>query len=82
MPKSARSRPTNSVGKGLKRPTTARPAIVATAPASSKKEMSNGEALVAQEDLSGVDDPIAKAIQDRNKAGGLTAIIKEIDAKK
>ena len=82
MPKSARSRPTTSVGKGLKRPTTARPAIIATTSASSKKETSNKETLTAQEDLSGVNDPIAKSIQDRNKAGGLTAIIKEADAKK
>ena len=82
MPKSARSRPTTSVGKGLKKPTTARPSVVATTPASSKKEQSNKEALPPQEDLSGVDDPIAKSIQDRNKAGGLNAMIKEGDAKK
>ena len=44
--------------------------------------MSNDEALIAREDLSGVDDPIAQSIQDRVKGGGLSSVIKEADAKK
>ena len=51
---STKGTPQRAIGSGLKRPT--------TASASSKKEMNNDEALIAREDLSGVDDPIALSI--------------------
>ena len=37
---------------------------------------------IARENLTGVDDPIAHSIQSRVKAGGLSATVKEADAKK
>ena len=34
------------------------------------------------DDLAGIDDPIALSMQDRIKAGGLSAFLQELDAKK
>jgi len=56
---------------GIKRPTTA-----------ASQSMGAADMAIAREDLSGVDDPIAQSVQDRVKAGGLTATVKEADAKK
>lgn len=56
---------------GIKRPTTA-----------ASQSMGAADIAIAREDLGGVDDPIAQSIQDRVKAGGLTATVKEADAKK
>ena len=41
--------------------------------------MNDKEALIARENLKGVDDPIAQSIQDRVKGGGLGSVLKEAE---
>ena len=44
--------------------------------------MNDKEALIARENLKGVDDPIAQSIQARVKGGGLGSVIKETEISK
>jgi len=65
---------------GVSRPQTALPGRkpVAAAAAAVVEETS----VTPNENLQGVNDPVAHAMQQRLKAGGLASVVKEVDAKK
>lgn len=55
---------------------------MAGAKAPAKKGAADETSVSANENLEGVDDPIAISMQARVKAGGVNTQIKELDAKK
>ena len=63
-------RPATAIGKSK--------SVAASSSAAGADETS----VTANEDLSGANDPIASAMQERLKAGGVSSVVKEIDAKK
>ena len=71
--------PSASAGR-VGRPATAAPGkkSISTSAAGASDETS----VTANENLAGLNDPVAQAMQDRLKAGGLTSTIKDVDAKK
>ena len=81
-PTTAASRATKSTG--LKPPSSAASSRVGKVGVAKKTSTAGADesSVNVNESLAGVDDPIALAMQDRIKAGGLSTQIKELDAKK
>ena len=67
--------------RGLKPPTKATPATSMRSSAAKKTEASSGAPDLGPA-VSHDEDPLAAALQARNKAGGLSSQLKEMDAKK
>lgn len=66
----------------MKPPSSAASSRIGAGAKASGAKKTEESSVSANENLDGVDDPIAQAVQDRIKAGGLNTQIKELDAKK